>query len=148
MMDEIRFATGVVEMPVNGGRTIRFNPADIGFLDTLYSLLGKLDAINNDEDKKRAKTDDPAKFFDYARLCDRRMKEAVDAVFGEGFSGEVFGELRLFALADGLTVIENFIFAIIDKMDDSVKENMEKRNDRMAKYTAKYRKSRNERPVE
>ena len=147
-MDEIRFATGVVEMPVNGGRAIRFNPADIGFLDTLYSLLGKLDAINSDEDKKRARTDDPAKFFDYARLCDRRMREAVDSVFGEGFSGEVFGELRLFALADGLTIIENFIFAIIDKMDDSVKENMEKRNDRLAKYTAKYRKSRNERPVE
>ena len=58
-MDEIRFSTGVVEMSVNGGRTIRFNPADIGFLDTLYSLLGKLDAINSDEDKKRAKTDDP-----------------------------------------------------------------------------------------
>ena len=50
-MDEIRFSTGVVEMSVNGGRTIRFNPADIGFLDTLYSLLGKLDAINSDEDK-------------------------------------------------------------------------------------------------
>jgi len=147
-MEELIFATGVVEMKVNGGRIIRFNPADIGFLDTLYSLLGKLDAINSDEDKKRAKTDDPAKFFDYARLCDRRMKEAVDAVFGEGFCGEVFGELRLYALADGLTIIENFIFAIIDKMDDSVKENMEKRNDRLAKYTAKYRKSRNERPVE
>jgi hypothetical protein len=141
-MEELIFATGVVEMKVNGGRIIRFNPADVGFLDTLYSLLGKLEAIQQDEDKKKEKTDDPSKFFDYARLCDKRMRDAVDSVFGEGFSSEVFQELRLFALADGLTVIENFIFAIVDKMDDSVRENMAKRNDRMAKYTAKYRKSR------
>lgn len=141
-MEELRFSTGVVEMAVNGGRTIRFNPADIGFLDTLYSLLGKLESIQADEDKKKAKKDDPAKFFDYNRICDKRMKDAVDSVFGEGFCNDVFQGVRLFALAEGLTVIENFIFAIIDKMDESVRENMAQRNDRMAKYTEKYQKSR------
>ena len=141
-MKELNFSTGVVEMAVNGGRTIRFNPADIGFLDTLYSLLGKLESIDAETLKKRDKTDDPAKFFDYARLCDKRMKEAVDSVFGEGFCNDVFQGVRLFALAEGLTVIENFIFAIIDKMDESVRENMAQRSGRMAKYTEKYQKSR------
>lgn len=139
-MEELNFSTGVKEMQVNGGRIIRFNPADIGFMDTLYSLLGKLESIKADEDKKREKTDDLAKFFDYARLCEKRMRDAVDSVFGEGFCNDTFDGVRLWALSDGLTVIENLVFAITDKMDDSVRDNLAKREGRIAKYTAKYQK--------
>ena len=139
-MAEIRFSTGVVEMPVNGGRTIRFNPVDVGFLDTLYGLLAKVDAIDKETAKKREKTEDLSKVFDYLRASDRRMREAVDAVFGEGFSDDVFNGVRLTAQADGLSVLENFAFAVIDQMDESVTENMARRNERIAKYTAKYEK--------
>lgn len=146
-MKELNFETGVAEMSVNGGRVIRFNPADIGFADTLYSLLGKIEAIEADTAKKREKTDDPAKLFDYARASDRRMREAVDSVFGEGFCDDVFQGVRLVALADGLSVIENFIFAVVDEMDESVHENMARRNDRIAKYTAKYQAHKNVVPM-
>lgn len=54
-MEGINFSTGVVEMPVNGGRTIRFNPADPGFLTTLYELLGKIETIEADTKKKQGK---------------------------------------------------------------------------------------------
>ena len=141
-MDEIKFETGLVEMSVNGGRTIKFNPSDIGFLETLYGLIGKIEAIDKDTAAKKAKTDDPAKLFDYARGSDKRMKEAVDAIFGEGFSDDVFQGLRLVALAGGLTIIENFVFAIVDKMDESVRENMAQREGRIAKYTEKYKRHR------
>lgn len=127
-------------MSVNGGRTIRFNPSDIGFMETLYNLIGKIEAIDRETALKKDKTDDPAKLFDYARASDKRMKEAVDAIFGEGFSDDVFRGLRLVAMADGLTVIENFVFAIVDKMDDSVRANMEQREGRIAKYTEKYKR--------
>lgn len=139
-MEELRFETGLVEMSVNGGRTIRFNPSDIGFMETLYNLIGKIEAIDRETALKKDKTDDPAKLFDYARASDKRMKEAVDAIFGEGFSDDVFRGLRLVAMADGLTVIENFVFAIVDKMDDSVRANMEQREGRIAKYTEKYKR--------
>ena len=139
-MEELRFETGLVEMSVNGGRTIRFNPSDIGFMETLYNMIGKIEAIDRETALKKDKTDDPAKLFDYARASDKRMKEAVDAIFGEGFSDDVFRGLRLVAMADGLTVIENFVFAIVDKMDDSVRANMEQREGRIAKYTEKYKR--------
>jgi len=147
-MRELTFATGLTEMQVNGGRVIRFNPADVGFMDTLFTLLGKIEAIEAETEKKRDKTDDLARLFDYARASDKRMREAVDAVFGEGFCDEVFPGLRLTALADGLTVLENFVFAVVDQMDESIRDNLSKRNDRIAKYTAKYRSSRHDQPVE
>lgn len=147
-MKELNFETGLVEMAVNGGRTVRFNPADVGFMDTLFTLLGKIEAIETEVEKKRAKTDDLAKRFDYARSSDKRMREAVDSIFGEGFCEEVFPGIRLTALADGLTVLENFIFAIMDEMDESVRDNLAKRNDRIANYTAKYQGRKNVVPLE
>lgn len=139
-MEQLNFSTGVVEMAVNGGRVIRFNPADIGFLETLYALIGKIDTIDSDTAKKKDKTEDPAKLFDYSRAADKRMRETVDAVFGDGFCADVFQELRLTAMADGLSIIENFLFAVVDRMDESVRDNMAKREGRIAKYTAKYEK--------
>lgn len=137
-MTEINFQTGVLEMSVNGKRTIRFNPADVGFMETLYSLMAKVDTIDKESQAKRAKTQDPAKIFDNYRASDTRMREAVDAVFGDGFCDDVFDGVRLVALADGLTVLENFIFAVLDHMDDTVKENLAKRDSRIAKYTDRY----------
>lgn len=140
-MKELNFETGLVEMKVNGGRVIRFNPADLGFMDTLYSMLGKIESIEAETKKKQDKTDDPAKLFDRSRASDKQMRAAVDSVFGEGFCAEVFpGILRLTALANGLSVLENFVFAVMDEMDESVRDNLAKREGRIAKYTAKYQK--------
>lgn len=143
-MAEITFSTGVVEMSVNGKRTIRFNPSDIGFMDTLYALMAKVESIENDSQKKRENQSDPAKIFDSFRASDKKMRDAVDAVFGDGFCDDVFSGVRLVALVDGLTVLENFIFAVIDQMDESVKANMEARNAKIEKYTAKYKARRHE----
>lgn len=67
------------------------------------------------------------------------MREAVDSIFGEGFCKDVF-KTRLFAMADGMTVVENFLFAILDEMDESITENLSKRDARIRKYTEKYSK--------
>ena len=146
-MKELNFETGLVEMAVNGGRAVRFNPADIGFLETLYGLLAKLETIEKEMEKKRTKTDDPAVLFDKSRNSDKKMREAVDSVFGEGFCEDVFSGVRLMAMANGLTVLENFLFAIIDEMDESVRANLAQRNDRIAKYTAKYQSRKNVTPL-
>lgn len=140
-MNDIVFETGVIEASVNGSeRKIRFNPADVGFMETLYSLIAKVEAIDKEAQTKRAKTDDPVKIFDSYRNSDKKMKDAVDAVFGDGFCDDVFGGIRLMALADGLTVLENFILAVMDQMDDTVKDSLSKRDDRISKYTEKYRR--------
>lgn len=139
-MPDISFGTGLVEFTINGGRKIKFNPSDVGFMENLYDLVAKVDSISSDMGKKKDHADDPAKFFDIARTGDKKMREATDAMFGEGFCEDVFGNVRLYAMADGLTVLENLVFAIIDQMDESVKNNMSQRNDKISKYTAKYQK--------
>lgn len=147
-MKELNFETGLTEMAVNGGRVVRFNPADIGFLETLYGLIAKMEAIQAELDKKREKTEDLAAIFDRSRASDRKMREAVDSVFGEGFCADVFSGVRLMALAGGLTVLENFLFAVIDEMDESVRDNLARRSERIAKYTAKYQGRKNVVPLE
>lgn len=146
-MKELNFETGLVEMAVNGGRVIRFNPADVGFMDTLYGLLGKIESIEAEARKKQDKTDDLAKLFDRSRASDKRMRDAVDSVFGEGFCADVFPGIRLTALASGLSALENFVFAVMDEMDESVRDNLAKREGRIAKYTAKYQAHKNVVPL-
>lgn len=139
-MAEINFSTGVTEFAVNGGRTVRFNPADTGFAENLYALMAKVSEIDDERRKKAEKTQDYAKIFEYNRAADKRERELVDAAFGENFCADVFGDIRLSAMAEGLSVLENFIFAVLDEMDESVTENLSKRDARIAKYTEKYEK--------
>lgn len=121
------------------GRTVDFNPADNGFAESLYGLTSKLSQIHESRKKEYEDEQDPAARFDISRAEDAEMREAVDSLFGDGFCRDVF-KTRLFALADGMTVVENFMFALLDEMDESITENLAKRDTRIKKYTDKYSK--------
>lgn len=143
--DGIVVAGGIRHLPVvdeNGtptGRYVDFNASDQGFAEELYELASKLEKIHKSKAEEREQVEDGAARFDISRAEDKEMREAVDSLFGEGFSKDVF-RTRLFALADGLTVVENFLFALLDKMDDTITANMAKRDARIKKYTDKYSK--------
>ena len=139
-------ASGIVHLAVQRddgvetGRTIDFNPSDQGFADDLYGLVSKIDKIHSEKTNAMQNAEDTAARFDIARSEDKEMRTAVDELFGENFCRDVFGSVRLFALADGLTVIENFLLALLDKMDDSLTANIAARDARIKKYTQKYSK--------
>lgn len=139
-MPDITFSSGVIEASINGVRTIKFNPSDIGFLEKMYGMVAKIDEIEKRGQEKREKTDDPAKMFEYYRAADKQMRDVVDAEFGEGFCDDVFSNVRLTAISDGMTVIENFVFSVLDQMDEDITANIAKRQGRIAKYTEKYQK--------
>ena len=141
-MGEINFSTGVVDMSVNGVRTIRFNPSDYGYLEELFALASKVQAIAEKMSEKVESAKGTAKMFDYYRAAEKQMREAVDQVFGENFCNDVFQGVRLMATVDGLTVFETFLFAVVDKMDEDIKKNMSMRGDRINSYMEKYRKNR------
>lgn len=146
-MDQNRFIvnSGIRRLPVftdsgaDTGRAVEFNPADQGFAEELYGLVSKLSKIHETKVKEYEAETDAAARFDLTREEDAQMRAAVDSLFGEGFSRDVF-KTRLFALADGMTVVENFLFALMDEMDASVTENLAKRDSRIRKYTEKYSK--------
>lgn len=129
----------VDENGVNTGRFVIFNPSDVGFAEDLYGLVSKISKIHEQKVKEHEAAKDEADYFDISRAEDKEMRSAVDALFGDGFCADVF-KTRLFAMAGGLTVIENFLFAIIDKMDASITDNIANRDGRIGKYTEKYRK--------
>lgn len=138
--ENLTVETGLIELDINGKRTIQLNPSDSGFVETLYGLVSKLDVIHQDAAAKAKDEEDAVKRFDLSRAEDKQMREAVDDVFGAGFCADVFPGIRLFALADGLTVIENFLYALLDKMDADITANVAKRDARIKKYTEKYSK--------
>lgn len=142
-MEELNFALGVQEFAVNGGRSVRFNPADEGFLEALYGLLAKLGELTDERTKKTEKAGENwAKRFELAKACDDRMRKEMDSVFGEGFCADVFGSVRLTAAADGLSVAENFIWSVVDRMDEGIKANLARRSERIRFYTDKYKHRR------
>ena len=146
-MDQNKFvvSSGIKCLPVytdygtDTGREVEFNPADQGFAEELYGLVSKLSKIHEARVKEYEAETDAAVRFDLSREEDAQMRAAVDSLFGEGFCRDVF-KTRLFALADGMTVVENFLFALMDEMDASVTENLAKRDSRIRKYTEKYSK--------
>lgn len=143
-MEKVEISSGLKYLPVivdgwDTGRTVNFNPVDQEFAEELYALVYRIGEIHNAKNKERASETDILKKFEINRAEDKELRAAVDAVFGEGFSNDVF-KVRLFAVSDGLTVVENFLFALLDELDESTTSNIAKRNAKIQKYTEKYKR--------
>lgn len=144
-MTTVELTSGLKILPVivdgwDTGRTVNFNPVDQEFAEELYALVYRIGEIHKTKNKARAAETDVLKKFEINRAEDREMREAVDVVFGDGFSNDVF-KVRLFAISDnGLTMVENFLFSLLDELDEATTARIAKRDSQIHKYTAKYRK--------
>lgn len=137
-MEKIIFNSGIKEYTINDSVTIRFNPTDSNFLERLYYTFDDLD--KKQEAYKNEAIEDGKEAFRKNRERDAEMREAIDGVLGDGVCNALFGNMNVYALADGLPVWANLMLAIIDEMDDSVKAEQKKTSPRVAKYTARYKK--------
>lgn len=143
-MEEVKLTSGIRRLPVivdcqDTGRVVMFNSADQEFAEVLYALVHRIGEIHKAKNEQRKAEPDILKKFEINRAEDQEMRAEVDAVFGEGFCADVF-QTRLFALSDGMTVVENFLFALLDELDESITANMAKRDSKIHRYTEKYRK--------
>lgn len=142
-MFEIKIPTGIIDIPVNGKRTIHINPTDPGVVYNIAAMLDKIQFLSDECEKKVGKLsgDEKGKSFDRYRERDEKIVEAIDAVFGDGFWNEAFEYVRPTAMTgDGLFVVEALAYSVLDCMDDGVMSNLEKRNARIEKYTSKWEK--------
>lgn len=145
-MEEVKLTSGIQRLPVivdgqDTGRVVMFNPADQEFAEVLYALVHRIGEIHKAKNEQRKAEPDILKKFEINRAEDQEMRAEVDTVFGEGFCDDVF-QTRLFALSDGMTVVENFLFALLDELDESITANMAKRESKIHRYTEKYKKYR------
>lgn len=86
------------------------------------------------------KMQDKKEIFDFARERDAEMRGILDTVFGVPVSDALFGDMNVYAIANGLPVWCNLMLAIMDEVDTALAREQKAANPRIAKYTAKYQK--------
>ena len=142
-MSELIFATGLVTYTVNDCCEIQFNPSDSFFVERLFSTMEKLSNRQEEgEQNNTAYADDPAKIFALARSREAEMRFEIDNLFGKPVCDELFPNMAVYALADGLPLWANFLMAIVDEIDESLAAQNQMADARVAKYKAKYAKYR------
>lgn len=137
-MGELNFQTSRKTYTVNGGETISFDPADIGFVNRLFDLMEKLE-----KRQKEPAPENSEDVFTVAARRDAEIRAEIDAVFGEPVCDKVFGRTNVFSPAGGLPICVNFLMAVIDEIDAASEREIKvspRMNAYMQKYETKYGK--------
>ena len=138
-MKELNFDLGLNEYDLCGKVTVRFNPTDASFLEKLSDSFAYLDLIQEEVKLSREEITDEKDIYNLAKNLDGKMRDIIDALFGEDVCTPLFGEMNLFSSAGGLPVWANLMLAIADEVQDSMDSELKKREARIRKYTEKYR---------
>lgn len=136
-MEKITIETGEREYSLNDRCTVRFNPADPQFADRLYTAFDELRARQDERDAAAEKMTARER-FDYLRKLDAEMRETIDGVFEQPVCAALFPNISVYAAAGGCPVWLNFVLAIMNELEESVKREKELHSGKLAKYTKKY----------
>lgn len=139
-MKDICFDTGVVTYNINGRCELMFNPTDSAFVERLFNAFDTLDKKQESYKAEVEKTANKREIFDTARKMDEEMRDIINEVFSTDVCTAVFGDMNVYALADGLPVWANLMLAIMDEVDTTFAREQKATNPRLAKYTKKYHK--------
>ena len=139
-MQDLNISTGLKEYNINGKCVVCFNPTDPAFINKIFDAFNKLDEKHDEYSKAISGEEDGKKLFEIARSMDREMRETINGVFGCDVCTPVFGDMSVYAAADGLPLWANLLLAIIDEMDDSFAREKKATNPRIEKYTKKFTK--------
>ena len=139
MSKALNFKTGLIDYEVNGCAHVRFNPADVAFTEKFYNAFMQLESRQEEFQKRVSEVqDDKDEFFAYARERDEEMREIIDGLFGEGVADALFGEMNCYAIADGMPIWINFLFAVAEEIRDAYDEEGRKADPRMRQFDEKH----------
>jgi hypothetical protein len=138
-MKNLTFDNGIVEYDLGGKVTVRFNPTDVGFIEKLFESFASLDRIQEEIRQSKEEISDEKKVYRLAKNLDTRMREIINALFGQDVCTPLFGEMNLFASAGGLPVWANLMLAIAEEVETCMQGELKQREARIKKYTEKYR---------
>lgn len=139
-MASVNFANGIKTFTVNGICEISFNPTDSFFVERLYDTFDTLDQKQTKYREQVNSLTDNREIFKVSRAMDEEMRADVNAIFSKDVCAELFSDMNIYAMADGLPVWVNFLLAIMDVVADSTSEEQRRSNARLDEYLAKYRK--------
>lgn len=139
-MLELNIATGLKEYNLNGKCTVLFNPTDTNFIERVFNTFNTLDEKSEGYTKAIQNETDGVKVFEIARKMDTEMRAMIDEALGCEVCEPVFGNVSVYASADGLPLWANLLLAIIDEMDDAFSREKKASNPRLKKYLDKFGK--------
>ncbi len=139
-MADIRFDTGLVTYSLNGACDVMFNPTDTTFVEHLYSVFDALDKKQDEYQAELEKTGGTREVFDIAQKRNAEMRGMIDDILGDGVCDSLFGEMNVYALADGLPVWANLMLAIMDEVDTTFSREQKRTNPRINKYVSRWAK--------
>ena len=137
-MKSLSFETGIIEYDLGGKVIVRFNPTDVSFLEKLSDSFQYLDLIQEEIKLSKEEVTDEKDVYNLAKNLDGKMRDIINALFGQDVCTPLFGEMNLFSSAGGLPVWANLMLAIADEVQVSMQGELKQREARIRKYTEKY----------
>jgi hypothetical protein len=139
MAKSLNFDTGLVEYDINGAATVRFNPTDSEFVERLWKCFTDLEARQGEFQQKVEEIgEDGERMFAYAKERDQEMRGIIDGLLGDGVADALFPDMNCYALADGLPVWINLMFAIADEIQAAYTSQQKRTDPRVSGYSKKY----------
>ena len=139
-MNTLNIETGLVTFSLNGKCEVSFNPTDSEFVERLFDAFDYLDSKQEAYKAEIERVADKKRIFEIAKERDKEMREILDGVFGVPVCDALFGNMNVYALANGLPVWCNLMLAVMDEIDTTFAREQKATNARINKYTAKYHK--------
>ena len=138
-MKSLELNLGVEEYLLAGKVAVSFNPTDMNFLERLSRDFEQLDALQAEVRATKEKITDDREVFPIARELDGKMRGILNDLFGKEICEPLFGGMNLFASSGGLPVWANLMLAVTEEVQNSMQDELQQREKRIAKYVAKYK---------
>lgn len=139
-MPKLNFDSGQITYLLNDKVEITFNPTDKIFAKRLYDAFEALDKKQESYREQLKAIKDARELFDFTDKMNREMRNAIDTALGMPVCADLFGDMDVYAMADGLPVWCNLMLAIMDEMNDAIPREQQLTNPRVEKYMKKYKK--------
>ena len=138
-MKELNVAAGQETFRINDKFEITFCPTDALFVERLFLAFDAVEAKQEEYGNLTQKAEGK-EIFDVAKRINDDIRDIINGAFDCDICSEVFGNVCIMALADGLPLWVNLLLAFIDEVDTSFAREQKRTNPRVAKYTSKYHK--------
>lgn len=137
---DVIFEEGYKEFTINGDptRVIKFNPSDISIIERAQKVRKEISEEVKSLDN--LKIEDEEELANAVNQVNEIVKEKINYIFGSDVSDIAFGLQSPIASANGVTLAERFISAVLPIIQKEIEEEDKKSKARISKYTERYHK--------
>lgn len=137
---DVIFEEGYKEFTINGdpARVIKFNPSDISIIERAQKVRKEISEEVKSLDN--LKIEDEEELANAVNKVNEIVKEKINYIFGSDVSDIAFGLQSPIASANGVTLAERFISAVLPIIQKEIEEEDKKSKARISKYTERYHK--------